>query len=310
VPEPGMSVVVPAYNASATIESTIRSVLAQTRRDFELIVVDDGSTDGTAARVAELARLDDRIELLRRPNRGVAEARNTGIDAARGDYVSFLDSDDLWLPDYLAVMSASLDVRPDAGFAYTDAWILDERTRRIHRASMMASRHPPAAAPEDPGQFLLLLVRGNFVFTSATARRAALRTTGGFRGAFSPAEDYDLWLRIVANGFAAVRVPERLAVYRDRSNSLSSDLVSLYEAECSIYEDMLGDPEVSPEISAIAADRLRACRLQLASASARKSRSAARRALSRAKWALLWRRTYFSRPPAEVARAFPDLGRI
>ena len=308
--EPALSVVVPAYEAAATIESTIRSVLAQTRGDFELIVVDDGSRDDTSGRVAALARTDDRIRLLRRPNQGVAAARNAGVEAARGEHVSFLDSDDLWLPDYLAAMTSALAARPEAGFAYTDAWILDERTRRIHRASMMASREPPVVAPDDPGELLRLLIRGNFVFTSATVRRAVLEQTGGFRAEFSPAEDYDLWLRIVARGYAAVRVPGRLAVYRDRSGSLSSDPATLYEAERRVYAAVVENGGLDDDVRAVAAERLHDCERRLAELRARREPSTGRRLLSRAKWALLWRRTYYSRPPTEVARAFPDLTNV
>jgi glycosyltransferase involved in cell wall biosynthesis len=121
------SVVIPAYNTADTLGEAIDSVLAQTRQDFEIIVVDDGSSDDTAA-VAE-GFGDRRIRVYRQENAGPSAARNRGIAEALGEYVSSLDSDDLWLPDYLAEMGRALEENPRADFAYTHAWILDAAGR-------------------------------------------------------------------------------------------------------------------------------------------------------------------------------------
>src|SRR4051812_28108863 len=106
--EPTFSVAIPAYNAAATIAPALRSVLAQTRGDFEAIVVDDGSTDATAEAVGPFLE-DGRITLVQQENRGLSGARNTALASARGRYVSLLDSDDLWLPHYLERMGEALD---------------------------------------------------------------------------------------------------------------------------------------------------------------------------------------------------------
>ena len=112
---PRFSVIVPAYNATGTIEATIRSVLAQTATELELIVVDDGSTDGTGDLVAAIASTDERVELIAQPNQGTAGARNTGIARASAAYVSFLDNDDLWMPRYLEAAGEALDAGPRSG---------------------------------------------------------------------------------------------------------------------------------------------------------------------------------------------------
>src|ERR1017187_6172907 len=103
---PRFSVVIAAFEAERTVASAVNSALAQTRTDLEVIVVDDGSSDRTAAVVGQIT--DHRVQLLRQANAGPSAARNVGISATRGDYVAFLDSDDLWLPRYLELMGAAL----------------------------------------------------------------------------------------------------------------------------------------------------------------------------------------------------------
>ena len=142
-------------------------------------MVDDGSTDGTVEAVRPF-EADPRLRLIRQPNMGLSAARNTGIEAGETERVAFLDSDDLWMPDYLEQAHAALESRPDAGFAYTDAWWLDDSSGRFYRASALSRQHPPADLPADPDEFLrMLMSRGNFIFVSATVRRAALVPRAG-----------------------------------------------------------------------------------------------------------------------------------
>jgi glycosyltransferase involved in cell wall biosynthesis len=252
--EPTFSVVVPAFNAERTIAATMRSVLMQTRSDFELLVVDDGSTDATAERVEGLAG-DPRVRLLRQENSGVAIARNTGIAAARGRYVSFLDSDDLWLPSYLETMGAALDAHDDAGFAFTDAWVWDEHVRRFARQTIMVTGNPPDVVPDDPRELFRLLLAGNFIYTSSTVRRAVLAEVGGFNGEVSPAEDWELWLRIAANGHRAIRAAPVLGVYRIRAGSLSSDRAVMRAAAKRLLEVVATEYGLEAELLALVRQR-------------------------------------------------------
>src|SRR6201994_3251093 len=116
-----LSVVIPAFNAATTIRAAVRSTLSQTMPVLEVIVVDDGSTDATAEVVAAME--DPRVRLVSRANGGPSAARNAGIAAARGEWVAFLDSDDLWLPRYVETATAALSGAPNPGFAYTDAYV-------------------------------------------------------------------------------------------------------------------------------------------------------------------------------------------
>jgi glycosyltransferase involved in cell wall biosynthesis len=255
--EPTFTIAMPAYNAGRTIGAAIRSVLAQTRPDFELLVVDDGSLDDTIAQVARFEN-DERVRLLRQENSGPGAARNLAINAGQGRYISMLDSDDLWLPTYLETMAAILDRDPDVGLAYTDAWVLDDATGRIRRTSAMHYQHPPRDPPRDPLAFLrLLLKRGNFVFTSTTVRRDVLDRVGLFEAALKPAEDFGLWLRIVAGGFRAMRTPGNLAVYRKRPGSLSTNEAAIIEGERESVRLIVEEYDVPEGIRALARARLR-----------------------------------------------------
>lgn len=216
------SVVMTAYNEEEWIAEAIASVLAQTHRDLTLIVVDDGSTDATVEEVRRF-EADSRLRLIRQQNAGLSAARNTGIAAAETEWVAFLDSDDLWMPEYLERVDAAVAGRPDAGFAYVDAWRLDVNGL-FFRASAMERQNPPDDPPVDPGEFLRLLIeRGNFIFVSATVRRKVFDELGGFDTDLTSVEDLDMWIRTLTAGYGAVGTGERLAVKRDRPTSMSGN---------------------------------------------------------------------------------------
>ena len=300
------TVVIPAFNTEATIGAALRSVLAQTVPDFELMIVDDGSTDATADRVGEYAS-DSRVHLLRQENAGPAIARNAAIEAGSAPLVSFLDSDDVWLPSYLETMAAALEGDPSAGLAYTDAWVLDEATRRIRRRTAMAPTGAEARAPRDPEAFLALLVRRNFISSAATVRRSVLDEVGRFDPAAVPAEDYGLWLRIVAAGHVAIRVPGNLVVYRDRPGSVSADERAVATAARRALQPVAENPAVPAPIRAQAEARIAAIGSDLErgpqATLSRRARLLVRRLLP---WPVLWR----IRPPEPVARSFPDLNAL
>ena len=203
--DPTASVVIPAFNAAETIVSTVHSALTQTETALEVVVVNDGSTDDTAEIVG---RIDDpRIRLVNQANQGLPAARNAGIRASQGAYVAFLDSDDLLLPDFLHLGIEALQRMVRPGFAYTDAYVLDDATGRVRTTSAMAQFKPPTPPPKDSADFLLALMRVNFVYVSTIVPRDVLEATGGFNETLTSCEDYDLWLRILVDGHQAAWVP-------------------------------------------------------------------------------------------------------
>jgi len=224
---PTYSVIVPAFNSEERIEAVIRSVLGQTRTDLELIVIDDGSADRTAKRAEAAVGGDARGRVIRQANRGTVGARNAGIDAARGSYLSFLDDDDLWLPYYLEAVDKALRSSRGAGLVFTDAWVVDADRGRVGRRSAHERFARPLRRLEPaptPAASEAALARANFITTcAATVSSQAVEAVGEFDPEICGCDDWDLWLRIVGAGFGAVRVDERLAVLRKRAGSVSSD---------------------------------------------------------------------------------------
>jgi glycosyltransferase involved in cell wall biosynthesis len=181
---PRVSVIIPTYNRAEMVREAVASVLAQTCRDFEVVVVDDASTDGTAAALAEYAE----VQVLRHPRRrGVAAARNTGIQAARGEWLAFLDSDDLWLPEKLARQMAYLQARPGLWLCQTDeTWV--RRGARVNK---------PWSHRKMAGRIFLPSLARCVVSPSAVIlHRRLIEAHGGFDETLPAAEDYDLWLRL------------------------------------------------------------------------------------------------------------------
>lgn len=250
---PGVSVVVPAYNAARTVESTINSILLQSFTDFELVVVDDGSEDETAALVTAFD--DPRIRLVRQENTGLAGARNSGVAVAQGGFVAFLDADDLWLPDHLAAMTRALASDPGASVAYADAWVLDHATGRIRRASAMAYHPSPSPLPVEPDVLFRRLLEGNFIVSSATIRRDALEQVGGYRAELRRWEDYELWLRMAAHGHHFVEARGRLWVHREIHGSLSDNLAVMVDAGRRVYDIVATTFDVSDDLRRLAAER-------------------------------------------------------
>ena len=309
-PAPSFSIIMPAYDAAPTIAASIQSALAQTRSDFELIVADDGSRDGTIEIVRSFAR-DERVRLVECDHSGPAAARNAAIAVARAPYVSLLDSDDFFMPMYLEVMGDTLDRAPDAGFAYTDAWLFHDVTRRFHRASATARTNPPLPPPADPWTFFQELLKRNFVYIGATIRRSALDAVGTFDEEHRGTEDYDLWLRLLGQGFRAIRAPGTLAVYRQRPDSLSNRGLLMREGTIKVYEGLAENPALPERARDAARARLAEAREERDAHArfleSRRTYLGLRPQLSSIKQRLLARRYWLEAPPPEVARAFPDL---
>ncbi len=309
---PTFSAVLGAHNEEDWVASAIRSVLSQTREDFELIVVDDGSTDATIDVVREFDS-DPRVRLISQENRGLAGALNTGIAAGSAPYVSLIDADDLWMPTYLEEMGRVLDEDPGAGFAYTDAWCLDHNRGRFWRISSNARMGEPDPPPVDPEEFLSLLLERNFVFGLATIRRAALQEMGGFNGALRAGEDYELWMRLLSHGYRAARAPGRLAIVRDRSGALHTDDRAMLAHLRDVYRVVVDDLETSDRITAIARRRVEEIEGEyraLDTGASGQARKALRRQLGSLYKATLGRSFWYPGTPPEVANAFPELAEL
>jgi glycosyltransferase involved in cell wall biosynthesis len=186
---PKVSVIIPTYNRARYIRAAIESLLAQTFKDYEIIVVDDGSTDDTET---VLKTGNYRLIYMRQPHSGLpAVARNTALRRARGEYVAFLDSDDEFLPDKLSTQVARLDAEPSLALVYSDALYFQDEGSVV--GTLLGDWHP------SQGKVFLPLIVTNFMATcSVMLRKDCLDTLGLFDESPAVIEDYDLWLRIAA----------------------------------------------------------------------------------------------------------------
>jgi GT2 family glycosyltransferase len=192
---PTVSVVIAVRDGEAYLGEAIGSVRAQTFADWELIVVDDGSTDDTPEIIAAARRQDDRVRVLRQEAGGVSRARNRGCEAARGRYLAILDADDVALPERLALQVPYLDSRPEVAVVGGAGTIVDEGGREIGAA----------VYPTDPSEAEALLAAGRtpLIQSAATMRTEAFRATAGYRPALKRAQDFELWLQISEHGLVA-----------------------------------------------------------------------------------------------------------
>lgn len=233
-----VSVIIPTYNRSKIVESAIRSVLNQSYKDYEIIVIDDGSTDGT---MEYLESLHLPIKIISKQNGGVASARNAGIKAAQGDYIAFLDSDDSWLPDKLKAQVDYLYTHPDMPLVYTDEYI------EVNGETLQDTRFQRANVDDNiKNNFLLAgFVQQTPIHTSAVmVRKTVLDEVGYFNETLKIHEDSELWNRISKKyKFGYIDIPLAVFRYKDGVEHLMKDFHSERSKEegrkyLRLYEEM------------------------------------------------------------------------
>ena len=256
---PRFSVTVPAFNAEATLAETVASVRAQTFADWELVIVDDGSADGTRALAERLAAADPRVRVVAQANRGSGGAYNTAVRHARAGLLVMLSADDLLLPDHLAEVAACVDGHPDASvftcdgwYAYPDGW--RERAR-------------PAERWADPaGCTLTELLQACFYGVGAVYRREVFEAVGGFHEDMY-AEDYLFWLLALAHGFTHRHIDRPLSVHRLDGVQKSANALLMRETDLRVLDEVMASGLLCPQ--EMAAARRSAARLRRAIAARR-----------------------------------------
>lgn len=231
-PGPLISVVIPAYNTRETIAEAIDSVLVQSYSNLEIIVIDDGSPDDVATHVEQ--KYGSKVQLIRQQNVGLAGARNTGIQAAKGEYVAFLDSDDAWLPNKLAEQVKQISKHPDGTVFYSNCyfWENGKRTKQwidIHN--------------QGNGVITRKLIRREIMIPVLTTvvKKSALTEAGHFNQTLREVEDYDLWLRLAIQGATFYGSAKPLALYRINPKGLSSNTLKMAKTQLQVYKRLLAD---------------------------------------------------------------------
>lgn len=225
---PLVSVIVPTYNREQFLEKAIQSVLSQTYQNFELIIVDDGSTDNTNALV-EKYKQDKRVHYYYQENQRQSAARNLALRHAKGDFICFLDSDNYWPEDRLMKSVNAFNDNPSVHIVYGDCITINEEGIEVSRANMR--RHS--------GRITAHLLKDNCVsMNTTTTRRECFDEMGGMSGKRRVADDYDLWLRF-SSQYQFLYIPEYLAYYRVMPDQISSNKTLRFDTNEKIIKDFL-----------------------------------------------------------------------
>ncbi|MBD2439454.1 glycosyltransferase [Nostoc sp. FACHB-110] len=211
--QPQISVIIPVYNGEKTIEKTLNSVLNQTFKSLEVIVINDGSTDSTLHIIKNIN--DSRLQVFSYPNAGLAASRNRGLSRCVGKYISFIDADDLWTPDKLDSQIQLLENNSDAAVAYSWTDYIDGNEQFFK-----AGRRVTVT-----GDVYKQLLQWNFLENGSNPLICyeAIQAVGNFDETLKAAEDWDMWLRLAAN-YKFVVVPKAQILYRVSANSMSSNI--------------------------------------------------------------------------------------
>ncbi|MFN6487966.1 MULTISPECIES: glycosyltransferase [unclassified Nostoc] len=229
--EPTVSVIIPTYQRGHIVSQAINSVLAQTYKDYEIIVINDGSQDNTPQVLAEFS---DRhhITAIHQANQGLSAARNAGIRSARGKYIAFLDDDDLWEPQKLEKQISVLEANPRIGLIYSDSLFFSDQQGLFPGSYNTAYPTPNLL-------ILWTLFRYNYIpVLTVVVRRDCLDKVGLFDETLRSCEDYDLWLRLIEK-FPIYFLNQPLARYRESPNNLSQDREQMLTSHLRVKEKVI-----------------------------------------------------------------------
>lgn len=234
---PRVTVVIPTFNCERFIQRTVESALRQTYRDFEIIVVDDGSTDATETL---LAQYEKALRYIRQKNQGASAARNTALAKATGEFIAYLDADDIWVPEKLACQVEYLDAHPACGFVHSEVAVIDEQDMELHaRFNQETGRHIPQ------GRCLGdILQRSHIQTLTVLERRCAFDSAGNFDLRLPVAQDYLHWIQVVLQGYEIGYLPAPLGQYRWRAGSLMSSQRRLLGDFINIYQILLNEHDL------------------------------------------------------------------
>jgi glycosyltransferase involved in cell wall biosynthesis len=229
---PKVTVLIPTYNCAKYLPQAVESALKQSYQDFEVLVIDDGSTDDTAAIVRGLtARHPEKVRYIHQENAGLAEARNAGIKAAQGELIALLDADDMWLPERLQKGVAAIEADPSIGLVHANI-------TRISESGDILDTPARVEGTFKGNMFLPIFLRQVHISCPTVMfRKACCEKVGYFDSYLTRlgCEDRDLWLRIAQN-YKVVYVPEVLAYYRVSSQSMSQNLDKMTKARLYVVD--------------------------------------------------------------------------
>ncbi len=267
------TVIVTTYNYAHLLPDALRTVAAQTVPDFELLVVDDGSTDNTEEVVAQFRPQFQDCKYLKKPHSGPADTRNFAVRAAQGTHIAFLDSDDLWSPHYLSTVQEAFNAHPEADMVLFEGITFWSENRTITDTALIEGIPPlrgPASAPRDIFAVLQVLSPSGMVFRKTMYDQVGPFETQTF-GWFG--EDLDWTLRALLAGAFCVCLNQRPYLYRRHDANLTNKAADSYRAWLSLYSQTLSENRAAPELKALVRGMIRSHSVRfLATCSTREAR--------------------------------------
>ncbi len=247
---PRVSVNIPTFNCARFLGRAISTVLSQTYTDYDIIVVDDGSTDGTRDVVFEFG---DRVRYLYQPNGGLSSARNLALSRASGEFIAYLDADDMWYPHKLEKQVAFLDAHKECGLVHSDATVINETDEVICYGFNQETRR------EIPENYCMLnlLRRCHIQIPTVLERRDCIERVGNFDERLKTAQDYLHWIMVANEGRAFGYIAEPLAMYRRTASSLSSNPRRVLEDFVIIFETLAAEKSLVLKYGQEAVDIIR-----------------------------------------------------
>lgn len=247
---PRVSIIIPTFNSARFVGRAIDTALSQTYTNYEVIVVDDGSIDETRDVVAQFG---DKVRYLYQTNRGASAARNLGLSQTSGEFIAYLDADDMWYPHRLEKQVAFLDAHKECGVVHSDVTIIDEKDDVIHYRLNLETRrkYPEGYCTLD------LLRRCHVHMPTVLERRACIERVGHFDERVKSAQDYLHWILVAMEQMAFGYIAEPLAMYRMTANSLSSSPRRVLDDFVIIFESLLAEQSLALRYGQEAVDIVR-----------------------------------------------------
>lgn len=241
---PTVSVIIPAYNQAQFVSQAIESVLAQTFTDYEIIVVNDGSTDNTAQ---VLAGYGDCLQVITQANAGLSAARNSGLKAAQGEFIAFLDADDLWYPHMLATTVAHLQQNPEIDLV-CGAWDLIDESGQMFRPA----NKPSNLRARVRADLLRALATGNlFLVHALLIRKKCFACCGDFDTTLKAVEDWDLWTRMAIHGHKVDMIDAPVARYRRHRANMSLDVQRMEQASRQVLVKLFANEQLTDRLAGL-----------------------------------------------------------
>lgn len=246
------SAVICTYNYAHLLPDALRTIAAQTLQDFELLIVDDGSTDNTKEVAEKFRPLFQDFHYVRKLHTGPADTRNVGVRAARGTHIAFLDADDLWSPHYLSAIREALSANSQADLVLCEGITVRSENGMVTEAALDRGLPPlcgPVCSPQDLFQFIQAVAPSGMVFSKELYNRIGPFDVGSF-GWFS--EDIDWAFRSLLAGAFCISVKQKLYLYRRHADNLTNKATNSFRSWLKIYSQTLREARRDPEFEALA----------------------------------------------------------